>query len=105
MMRIPLRNTLVMLAAAAMLLGCAAAQLHRDGLKEVDHGNYEDGVAKLAAAVAQEPDNMMYRLDLTARREDSLKKLISAGDAARVAGQYDAAVATYRRVLAIEPGD
>src|SRR5260370_24789851 len=105
MMNRSLRNILGMLLSAAMLLGCAATQLHRDGLAEVERGNYEAGVSKLAAAVAQDPKNMMYRLDLTARREDSIQKLISAGDALRAAGQYDGAASTYRRVLAIEAGN
>src|ERR1700675_402671 len=99
------RNLLGMLLSAAMLLGCAATQLHRDGLAEVERGNYEAGVSKLSEAVAQDPQNMMYKLDLTARREASIQKLISAGDAMRAAGQYDAAVSTYRRVLAIEAGN
>src|SRR5260221_7132107 len=102
MMNRTLRNLLGMLLSTAMLLGCAATQLHRDGLTEVERGNYEAGVSKLAEAVAQDPKNMMYKLDLTARREDSIQKLISTGDALRAAGQYDAAVSTYRRVLAIE---
>src|ERR1700688_4915303 len=91
--------------STAVLLGCAATQLHRDGLAEVERGNYEAGVSKLAEAVAQDPKNMMYRLDLTARSEDSIQKSISAGDASRAAGQYDAAVSTYRRVLAIQAGN
>jgi general secretion pathway protein D len=94
-----------MLLSSAMLLGCAATQLHRDGLAEVERGNYEAGVSKLSEAVAQDPKNMMFRLDLTARREDSIQKLISAGDALRAAGQYDTAVTTYRRVLTIEAGN
>src|SRR5882672_10808868 len=102
MMNRTLRNLLGMLLSTAMLLGCAATQLHRDGLTEVERGNYEAGVSKLADAVAQDPKNMMYKLDLTARREDSIQKLMSAGDALRTAGQYDAAVSTYRRVLAID---
>ncbi len=102
MMNRTLRNLLGMLLSTAMLLGCAATQLHRDGLAEVERGNYEAGVSKLSEAVAQDPQNMMFRLDLTARREDSIQKLISTGDALRAAGQYDAAVSTYRRVLAIE---
>src|SRR6266481_367447 len=93
------------LSSSAVLLGCAATQMHRDGLAEVERGNYEAGVSKLAEAVAQDPKNMMFRLDLTARREDSIQKLISAGDALRAAGQYDTAVSTYRRVLAIEAGN
>ena len=93
------------LSSSAVLLGCAATQMHRDGLAEVERGNYEAGVSKLAEAVAQDPKNMMFKLDLTARREDSIQKLISAGDALRAAGQYDTAVTTYRRVLSIEAGN
>src|SRR6202795_4824316 len=99
------RNLLGMLLSAAMLLGCAATQLHRDGLAEVERGNYEAGVSKLSEAVAQDPQNMMYKLDLTARREASIQKLISAGDALRGAGQYDAAASAYRRGLTIEAGN
>jgi general secretion pathway protein D len=94
-----------MLLSAALLWGCAATQLHRDGLAEVERGNYESGVSKLADAVAHDPDNMTYKLDLTARREASIQRLISAGDALRAAGQYDPAIATYRRVLTIEAGN
>ena len=96
------RNFAGSLLIAALLLGCAADRLHHEGLAEVERGNYEAGVSKLADAVAQDPKNMMYKLDLTARREDSIQKLMSAGDALRTAGQYDAAVSTYRRVLAID---
>src|SRR6202165_3349786 len=105
MMHKSLRILLGLLLCTAVLLGCAATQLHRDGLAEVERGNYEAGVSKLAEAVAQDPNNMMYRLDLTARREAAIQKLISAGDALRAAGQYDPAVSTYRRVLAIEAGN
>jgi len=80
------RNLAGSLLIAALLLGCAADKLHREGLAEVERGNYEAGVSKLADAVAQDPKNMMYRLDLTARREDSIQKLISTGDALRAAG-------------------
>src|ERR1700722_16404201 len=105
MMNRTIRNRLVMLVSAALLWGCAATQLHRDGLAEVERGNYEWGVAKLTEAVAQAPDNLTYKLDLTARREASIQRLISAGDALRAAGQYDPAVASYRRALTIAPGN
>jgi general secretion pathway protein D len=105
MMKRPIRNSFVVLVGAAMLLGCAATQLHRDGLAEVERGNFESGVSKLTEAVARAPDNLTYKLDLTARREASIQRLISAGDALRAAGQYDPAIASYRRVLTIAPGN
>ncbi len=102
MMKRHLGTFLIPSIALAALAGCAASKLHRDGLSEVERGNYEQGVSELSQAVAHDPDNMMYKLDLAARREASIQKLIGAGDAARAAGQLDAAVATYRRVLSLE---
>src|ERR1700722_7046301 len=105
MMNRTIRNRLAMLVGAAVLCGCAATPLHRAGLAEVERGNYESGVEKLTEAVARAPDNLTYKLDLTARREASIQRLISAGDALRAAGQYDPAVASYRRALTIAPGN
>ncbi len=87
---------------AVLLLGCAADRLHRHGLADIDHGNYEAGVAQLKQAVQHDPNNMTYKLDLEARREAAIQKLISEGDAARTAGQLDLAANTYRRVLVME---
>jgi general secretion pathway protein D len=105
MMNISFRPILSALLGATLLAGCAATQLHRQGLKDVERGDYEAGVSELAAAAEHEPDNMTFKLDLAARREASLQKLVAAADALRSAGQMDAAVATYRRVLAISPAD
>ena len=87
---------------ATVLLGCAATKLHRDGLADIDRGNYESGVSQLAQAVQRDPNNLIYKLDLAARREAAIQKLISAGDTLRGSGQLDEAAATYRRVLVIE---
>jgi general secretion pathway protein D len=105
MMNKPVRNLLGILLSSSLLWGCAATQLHRHGLADIERGDYEAGVAQLAEAVKQEPNNLTFKLDLTARREASIEKLISAGDALRGGGQLDAAAATYRRVLSIEPGN
>ena len=102
---LPGRSLLAMLLSTALVAGCAADKLHRDGLAEVERGNYETGVSELAQAVQRDPNNLTYKLDLAARRDASIQKLISAGDALRGSGQLDAAVSTYRRVLAIEPAN
>jgi general secretion pathway protein D len=87
----------------ALLSGCAAYELHRDGLAAIDRGDYENGVAKLVEAVHQDPQNMGYRLDLTVRRDQAVQALVATADSARAAGELDAAAPLYRRALAIDP--
>jgi general secretion pathway protein D len=99
------RNLIGAVLTAALLLGCAAASWHREGIKQVEAGNYEVGVADLAKAVERSPDNMEYRLDFAARREAAIQKLIAAADTMRRNGQLDQATATYRRVLEIQIGN
>ena len=105
MMNVNIRTAFAALCSASMLVGCAASQLHRKGLADIDGGNYESGVSELAAAVEGDPHNLSYKLDLAARREASIQKLVSAADTLRGAGQLDAAVTSYRRVLAINPAE
>src|SRR5579859_553368 len=90
-------------ALAAALAACAANSLHREGLADVDRGDYEAGVAKLADAVVKDPGNLSFKLDLAARRSAAVQKLITLADNARAHGQMDEATSTYRRVLTIEP--
>jgi general secretion pathway protein D len=90
------------LLTAALLTGCAADKLHREGLAEIDRGNYESGVSQLTQAVQRDPNNMIYKVDLTARRDASIQKLIATADALRSGQLNDAAAAAYRRVLAID---
>ena len=99
------RNAFATVLSAGLLLGCAADKLHREGLADLEKGNYESGVAQLQLAVERDPRNMTYRLDLAARREAATQKLIAQGDALRSSGQFDAAIAAYRRVLAIQAAD
>jgi general secretion pathway protein D len=99
------RNLVGAAATVALLLGCAAASWHREGIKQVEAGNYEVGVADLAQAVARSPDNMEYKLDFAARREAAIQKLVAAADTMRRNGQLDEATATYRRVLTIQVGN
>src|ERR1700730_13170655 len=96
------------IAGTALILalpGCAAERLHRDGLAAIDKGQYESGVTLLAQAVQSEPHNMSYRLDLEARREAAVQRLVALADTARVAHQLDVAALDYKRVLAIDPNN
>jgi general secretion pathway protein D len=93
------------LAAAFTLVGCASGRLQREGSKAIDSGNYEEGVAKLEQASRKDPGNLSRKLNLKARREESVQTLIHEGDSARDAGQLNEAQRNYERVLAIESGN
>jgi general secretion pathway protein D len=99
-----LRRLLVVLLSA-VIGGCVADRLHREGMNELNQGEFEDGLTKLAAAVKSDPNNLTYRLDFRARKEAAVQQLISAGDSAHAAGKPDEAQDNYRRVLVIEPGN
>ena len=102
----PAKFLIVALAAATTLLaGCAADRLHHEGIKDVQTGNYEDGVRKLQDAVKQDPDNLEYRLDLRTRTDSAVQQLIAEGDAARGAGALEGATQAYKRVLTIAPAN
>lgn len=90
---------------ALTVAGCVADRLHREGINELNRGDYEDGLAKLEAAVHEDPNNLAYRLDFRARKESAVQELIAAGDTARSAGKPAEAEATYRRVLVLEPAN
>lgn len=92
-------------AALLLLGGCASDRLHRDGLKAFEAGEYETAVARLQEAVKSSPDNATYRLDLKGKTEAAVLALIGAADRARSAGQIQVAESSYRRVLALEPGN
>lgn len=87
------------------LVGCAADRLHREGMLAVDHGQYEEGLAKLERATREQPGNMTFRVDLKTQREGVVRRLLAQADAARAAGRLDAADGFYHRVLELEAGN
>jgi len=91
--------------AACVLVGCAAAQLHREGMEAISAGHYEDGIAKLAAATEEDPENMTFRLDLKTQREGLVQRLLAQADAARSSSQLDQAEDFYHRVMSLEPNN
>jgi general secretion pathway protein D len=93
------------LLALWLLAGCATDQLHRAGLAAIDEGRYVEGISMLEQAAQNDPGNATYNLDLKARREAAVQRLIAAADTARGAAQLEQAEGLYRDVLTIEPGN
>jgi general secretion pathway protein D len=102
-MKLYKRLCVFLLSAAAA--GCASERIHDSGVAAFDRGDYEEGVAKLAQAAQQQPDNLVYRFDLRAREEAAVQKLIAMAQDAQANGKPQVAAADYHRVLSIEPAN
>lgn len=97
-----IRSTAIWLILPVALYGCAAERLNREGLKQIDQGHYEEGVAKLEQAAKSDTADLHYRAQSIRKREESINILLNQAADERVAGHLDAAEKLYRRVLVIE---
>jgi len=94
------------LALALLLLtGCAAQQLHTEGMGLMAEGRYPEAIAKLGEAVKQDPDDMGLRRDLERARELAIQRLVGNANVDRLAGRFDRAEAGYREALKLNPLD
>ena len=92
-------------ALLVLTASCVSSRLHREGLVEFEDGRYEEGLDKLQQAARQEPGNLDYRVELKARHDDAVIKLLGQADRARGAAKLDEADRLYARVQSIEPGN
>jgi general secretion pathway protein D len=92
----------VALMLGVLLQGCAGYRSHREGQLRLDDGDLEGGLRMLAQAVKEAPDNVTYRQALRLRREAITNDLLQIGQAQIDAGAFDAAQATFERVLNVE---
>src|SRR4051794_3608381 len=92
-------------AMVAVLAGCAARQLHQDGVSLINEGRYELGLGKLEEAVKRDSADTQFRMSLYANRERVIAQLLADAEKAMAAGNLRGADTAYRRALAIAPQD
>jgi general secretion pathway protein D len=93
------------LLTCALLSGCAAQQLHKDGMADLNGGQVEEGLKKLELASAGEPGVASYRTDYLRSRERVTYRLLLTAGSERAAGHGDAARGLYEKILRIDPGN
>jgi general secretion pathway protein D len=98
------RTTGVVLPLAVLLLGgCAAERDHAQGMKDMNGGDPEKGLALLARASQAEPGNPQYRLDYLKQQARAERDALVRGDEARRLGQLEAARQWYLAALRVNP--
>ncbi|GAB3670005.1 secretin and TonB N-terminal domain-containing protein [Ramlibacter alkalitolerans] len=75
----------------------------KEGQALISAGRYEEGLARLNDAAAQSPSEPEYRSALVLEQERIVATLLARADRMRSAGEYDAAMEGYRRVLRLSP--
>ena len=66
-----------------LLAGCAAQQMHEEGMALLGQGRYEEAVSKLAEAARKYPSDMQIRKDFFLAREQAVNRLVAIGNAPR----------------------
>ncbi|MCB1931644.1 MAG: secretin and TonB N-terminal domain-containing protein [Candidatus Accumulibacter sp.] len=92
-------------AVALSLAGCAAQNAFTEGQALLAAEQVDAGLAKLQQAIALDPDSTEYRVAYTQAQERYVHASISAGQRAFTEAHYDTADASFRRALALQPGN
>ncbi len=88
-----------------LLTGCASNVAFEEGRALIDAGRNEEGLARLAQAVRDRPEDREARAYFFRQRELAVSEATAAAEEARRAGRFDAAEAAWRRVLAADAGN
>jgi general secretion pathway protein D len=99
-----LRSLALLLAVAGVLTGCApGATFVSDGQKMIEQGRVEEGLSQIEQAIKLEPENRQYRIMAVRLREKEVNEMLKRADGLRAAAKFDDAVASYRRVIGLDP--
>ena len=91
------------LAAVVLLLSCAVHnQTFTTGQQLLAEGKLEEGLATLQRAMEEEPHNQEYRAYYYRQRDSVISQWLNRAEEARLANEFDAAEALYRRVLGLD---
>lgn len=75
----------------ATAVGCASSKVAKEASEAVDHRNYDAAVYYYLQAVAEEPDNVQYRLELIRARQRAAQEHFKRGTSLKQLGNLTAA--------------
>lgn len=98
----PHRLSALAVVAALLLGGCAAQQMHKDGLAALSAGRTEQALDQLRQASEMEPGNAQFRIDYLNERQRAVMRAIAQAEEAMARDQPDAAQHAWRQVLVLD---
>ncbi|WP_019917960.1 secretin N-terminal domain-containing protein [Methyloversatilis discipulorum] len=97
-----LRAAFLLFAALLALAGCATNKAFEDGKQALMAGDQDRALGLFEQAAKQSPDNAEIRATLFRQREVAIARQLAQAEAARIAGNREAAAAALDRVLAMD---
>ncbi|WP_427308968.1 secretin N-terminal domain-containing protein [Cupriavidus sp. H39] len=99
------RRAIFILVLCTLFSACATQVAIQDAKQLYGQGKVEESLLRLKAALDETPTNPELRTVYLALRDRAVANWIAQADAAHVRGDQRNAEASYRRVLAVEPGN
>jgi general secretion pathway protein D len=92
-------------ALALLLAGCAADSAYREGNALLAQDKPESSLLKYQEALAADPSNVVYKAAWLRARDGMTNRLLTQADRELADGKGALALADYKRVLALDPGN
>lgn len=86
-----------------LLAGCASTGQHADGLRLIEAGDRDAGLALLAQASREDPTNSRLRVDLLTHQAAHVRDLLQRADEDRRTGKAASAGELYAKALKVDP--
>ena len=99
------QRVVFLLAAVALVAGCAQHPAYVKGQELIATGQWEEGISQLEIAVKEDPRGLEYRPTLINARDQALNELARQAMQLRAIGRFSEAEAVYRRMLRIQPDE
>ena len=93
----------MLVAMALALVACATQETLRQSRIDIEAGNEEEGLARLAAELQAHPDDTELRNYYLRHKTVASQRYLALGDNARAAGALERAAQAYAKALRIDP--
>ena len=96
-------GSVVLLAVAVSVTGCAAGRAYRRGQESARAGDWDAAVVHYTRAVQENPDSPEFRIALERAMQSAAQEHISRARQLEQQDQLDQALLAYRRALELDP--
>ena len=98
-----MRKVVTLIAIAIALVACTSEEALRQSRIDIEAGNEEAGLARLAEELKAHPQDTELRNYYLRHKEVAAQRYLALGDNAKAAGALDRAAEAYARALRIDP--